>query len=84
MRPAYKLVKDDQVQIVIPPPELSIIEPEDIALDVLYSDPDLAVINKPANMTVYPAPGHPGHTLVNALLQRFPDLACLEVRCGLE
>jgi 23S rRNA pseudouridine1911/1915/1917 synthase len=75
-RPSYKLVKSDVVEIVIPPPESSVIEPEDIQVDVIYEDPDLAVINKPAGLTVYPAPGHPDHTLVNALLQRFPDLAC--------
>jgi 23S rRNA pseudouridine1911/1915/1917 synthase len=33
------------------------------------------VINKPAGLTVYPAPGHPSHTLVNAMLKRFPDLS---------
>jgi len=41
---------------------------QDIALDVIYEDNHLLVINKPAGLTVHPAPGHPDKTLVNALL----------------
>ena len=43
---------------------------EAIALEVVYEDEDLAVINKPAGMVVHPAPGHYTGTLVNALLGR--------------
>jgi len=43
-------------------------QPEDIPLDVRYEDADLLVVNKPQGMVVHPAPGHPEHTLVNALL----------------
>jgi len=43
-------------------------QPEDIALDVVYEDDDLIVVNKPAGMVVHPAPGSPSGTLVNALL----------------
>ena len=45
--------------------------PEDIPLAVVYEDPDLAVIDKPAGMVVHPAPGTPSGTLVNALLHHF-------------
>ncbi len=45
--------------------------PEPIALDIVYEDADLAVVNKPAGMVVHPAPGSPGSTLVNALLHHF-------------
>jgi len=44
-------------------------------IDVVFDDDDLVVVNKPAGMTVHPAPGHPGGTLVDALLGRFPDMA---------
>ncbi|MDD5647701.1 MAG: RluA family pseudouridine synthase [Dehalococcoidia bacterium] len=74
--PARRLKFSDLVDISIPPPPISKLEPEDIDLDVIYEDPEIAVINKPAGLTVYPAPGHASHTLVNALLKRFPDLAC--------
>jgi 23S rRNA pseudouridine1911/1915/1917 synthase len=49
--------------------------PEDIPLDVLYEDADLLVVNKPAGLVVHPAPGHPGGTLVNALLHACPEMA---------
>ena len=49
--------------------------PEDIPLDVVYEDADLAVINKPKGMVVHPAPGNPNGTLVNALLFRFGTLS---------
>lgn len=42
--------------------------PEQIALDVIFEDADLIVVNKPAGMVVHPAPGTPSGTLVNALL----------------
>lgn len=49
--------------------------PENIPLDVIYEDADLAVINKPKGMVVHPAPGNETGTLVNALLFRFRTLS---------
>jgi 23S rRNA pseudouridine1911/1915/1917 synthase len=43
---------------------------EAIALEVVYEDEDMVVINKPAGMVVHPAPGHHSGTLVHALLGR--------------
>jgi 23S rRNA pseudouridine1911/1915/1917 synthase len=59
------------------PPELlpSPLAPEPIPLAVLYEDADLIVIDKPAGLVVHPAPGHPGGTLVNALLHHCADLS---------
>jgi 23S rRNA pseudouridine1911/1915/1917 synthase len=74
-RPAAKLKCGDRIEIVIPATEPVQLAAEDIPFEVIYEDIDLAVINKPAGLTVYPAPGHPGHTLVNAMLRRFPDLS---------
>jgi 23S rRNA pseudouridine1911/1915/1917 synthase len=48
-------------------PEISL-EPQDIPLDILYEDEHLIAVNKPANLVVHPAPGHPKNTFVNALL----------------
>ena len=50
-------------------------EPENIPLDVVYEDEDLALINKPKGMVVHPAPGNTTGTLVNALLYRFRSLS---------
>jgi 23S rRNA pseudouridine1911/1915/1917 synthase len=46
-------------------------------IEVLYADDEMIVVNKPAGMTVHPAPGHPDATLVDALLGRFPELAAM-------
>ena len=48
---------------------------EDIALDIVYEDDDMAVINKPQGMVVHPAPGAYNHTLVNALLYHFSNIS---------
>jgi 23S rRNA pseudouridine1911/1915/1917 synthase len=52
-------------------------EPEDIALDVLYEDEEVFVLNKPAGLVVHPGAGNPAGTLVNALLHRDSSLATL-------
>ena len=50
---------------------------EDIALDILYEDDAVFVIDKPAGLVVHPGAGNPAGTLVNALLHRDPALAAL-------
>lgn len=59
--------------------------PEPIPLPILYEDRHLIVIDKPAGLVVHPAPGHPGGTLVNALLHHCHDLAGIggELRPGI-
>jgi 23S rRNA pseudouridine1911/1915/1917 synthase len=56
-------------------PVAASLAPEPIALRVLFEDADLVVVDKPAGLVVHPAPGHPGGTLVNALLHHCRDLA---------
>ncbi len=68
----YKLKAGDVVKIIPEAPQTIDLEPEDIPLDIVYEDDDVIVVNKPAGMVVHPAPGHPGHTLVNALLYHSP------------
>lgn len=78
------LFKGDQVaggetlQIIVPPPEKSSLAPEDIALELVYEDDFLAVINKPAGLVTHPAPGNRSATLVNALLHRYGALPNLD------
>lgn len=69
-----KLNVGDRVVLVIPPPTPSIPLPEEIPLAIVYEDNDLLVVDKPAGLTVHPAPGHPSHTLVNAVLAHCPNL----------
>ena len=52
----------------IPPPLPAEPQAEDLALEVLFEDRDLIVVNKPAGMSAHPAPGSPSGTLVNALI----------------
>ena len=63
-----KVAEGDELEIVLPEVAETHMLPEDIALDVVYEDDDLIVLNKPAGMVVHPAPGSPSGTLVNALL----------------
>lgn len=70
-RPAksgLKLSASDRVTVTIPPPPPSDLVPEAMPLRIVYEDDDLLVVDKPAGLTVHPAPGHPGGTLANAIL----------------
>ena len=76
----------DVVELWMPPPEpLPYLIPQAIPLEVLYEDGHLIVINKPAGLTVHPAPGNKDGTLVNALLHHCPDLPGIggELRPGI-
>jgi len=74
--PASRRVREgDVVEAVPPEPACSEVVAEPIPLSVLYEDSDLVVIDKQAGLVVHPAPGHPGGTLVNALLHRCRDLS---------
>jgi 23S rRNA pseudouridine1911/1915/1917 synthase len=74
-RPRDLVRAGDRIVLNEPPLEKIDIEPEAIPLDVIYEDDDLIVINKPAGLVVHPGAGHRDHTLVNALLHRFPKLS---------
>lgn len=63
------------VEVRVPEPRPSRLEPEAIPLRLVYEDSDLAVIDKPAGLVVHPAPGHPSGTLVHALLHHLKDLS---------
>ncbi len=63
-----KAVGGAEVSIRPAPPEPLSAEPQEIPLEVLFEDPHLIVLDKPAGLVVHPAPGHPDGTLVNALL----------------
>ena len=74
-RPSQPVRAGDVVELTIPPPTPLDLTPEDIPVPILYEDDDLLVVDKPAGLTVHPAPGHPSHTLVNALLALRPNLS---------
>ncbi len=72
VKPKYKLAVGDKVVVQPEKPQKIDLEPENIPLDIVYEDDDVIVVNKPQGMVVHPAPGHPNHTLVNALLYHSP------------
>ena len=74
VKASYKVSAGDRLTVTIPPPIPTTLAAEDIPLNIVYEDEDLLVIDKPAGLTVHPAPGSTSHTLVNALLARFTDL----------
>ena len=75
----------DLVSVRVPEPRAAALVPEDLPVDVVYQDEEMLVVDKPAGLTVHPAPGHPSGTLVNALLALCPDLKGIggEVRPGI-
>jgi 23S rRNA pseudouridine1911/1915/1917 synthase len=72
---SYKPEIGERIEISIPPPSLSGLLPEAIHVKILDEDDDLLVIDKPAGLVVHPAPGHPSHTLVNAVLSHLSNLS---------
>lgn len=77
MKANYKVKSGEVFQIVIPEPVSLDLLPENIPLDIVYQDEDVAVVNKPQGMVVHPSAGHPDGTLVNALLYHLKDLSSI-------
>jgi 23S rRNA pseudouridine1911/1915/1917 synthase len=73
-KPSYRLKAGDCLSAELPNVLSPQLAPEPIPLDILFEDPDLLVLNKPAGMVVHPAPGHSTATLVNALLHHYPPI----------
>ena len=73
------------VILTVPPPREATPKPEQIPLDILFEDEDLAVVVKPRGMVVHPAAGHWEGTMVNALLGQMETLGSIggELRPGI-
>jgi len=76
-KPADKVRTGVRVALTEPPAEPTLLEPENIPLDVLFEDADLLVINKPPGLVIHPAAGHARHTLVHALLAHCGSLSAI-------
>ena len=63
----------DKIKLTIPEPKEAEITPTEMALDIVYEDDDVVVINKPKGLVVHPAAGHSDDTLVNGLLFAMGD-----------
>ena len=73
-KPSQKIQPGDMVTLIVPPPRPLDLAPQALPLNIVFQDDELIVVDKPAGLTVHPGPGHPSHTLVNALLALCPDL----------
>ncbi len=81
----YMLKPGAAVRVTVPVAAPATVAAEDIDLDIVYQDADLAVVFKPSGMVVHPAAGNESGTLVNALLRHLDNLSGIggEIRPGI-
>ncbi len=77
LKAGYSLKEGDEIEVAVPEPEILKAGPENIPIEIVYQDNDLAIINKPRGMVTHPAAGNPSGTLVNALLYQIKDLSSI-------
>ncbi|MFG0284344.1 MAG: pseudouridine synthase, partial [Phycisphaerales bacterium JB039] len=70
-KPSTSLRLGDVIDVIIPAPAPTEIQPEEIPLDVLFEDAHIIVLNKRADIIVHPARSHNSGTMLNALAWRF-------------
>ncbi len=76
LKPASKVKAGDEIEIVLTPtPQSQAFTPQEIALDIIYQDDHIIVINKQPGLVVHPAPGNWSGTLLNGLLFHDPAIA---------
>ena len=75
LKPHYKIKAGQEFTLIIEDADKQTLSAEEIPLNIIYQDQDLAVINKPIGLVVHPAPGNYEHTLVHALLHYFKELS---------
>lgn len=71
---SLRVAPGDVVRVVAPPKHLALQPDPGVPFEVVYTDPAMIVVDKPAGVVVHPAPGNETGTLVNGLLARFPEL----------
>jgi 23S rRNA pseudouridine1911/1915/1917 synthase len=72
-----RLLGGEVVELLAEPPLATLPGPEPVALDVRFVDEHVVVLSKPAGLVVHPGAGHAGGTVVNGLLDRFPEIAAV-------
>jgi 23S rRNA pseudouridine1911/1915/1917 synthase len=85
LRPSTAVRAGQEYTIELPAPVAATPVPEELPLRIVFEDPDIVVLDKPAGMVVHPAAGHSSGTLVNALLHHIKDLSGIggELRPGI-
>lgn len=75
VKSSYKVHAKDEVEVELTAGPSTVFAPESIPLEIVYEDPDLVVVNKPAGLVVHPAAGSHSGTLANALAYHFELLS---------
>lgn len=75
IKPSYSLSTDDEIEVTFPQEDVKLPFPEDLAIDIIYQDDDIVVINKAPGIVVHLGPGNYEKTLVNALLFHIKKLS---------
>jgi len=74
-KPSHRVREGERLTVDATASQTRSVDPEDMELDVVFRDEDIAVVDKPAGLVVHPAPGHWSGTLANAVLSAFPSAA---------
>lgn len=84
-KPSYTLKQNDVIEYDLLEEQVLSMEGQDLNLEIVYEDMDVAVVNKPKGMVVHPAAGNYDNTLVNGLIYELDDLATINgvVRPGI-
>ncbi len=80
LKQAQKVNKGDKIIAIVPESEniTALVGEDDVPFDVIYEDDHLIVVNKPAGVIVHPAPGKMHGTLIQGLVQRYPEMKEME------
>ncbi len=73
-KPKKKVLDGDTINITAYIEEVTYSKPQNIALDIMYEDSDILIINKPCGVVVHPGAGNPDGTVLNALLHYHPKI----------
>ncbi len=74
VKPKYAVKENDIVEVIFEEKTIAELAPENIPVDIIYQDNNVLIINKQAGIVVHPGAGHNQGTLVNALINKFPEI----------
>jgi 23S rRNA pseudouridine1911/1915/1917 synthase len=75
LKPGLVVWPGQSFRVELPPLRNTKLPAQPLALDILFEDGDLLVLNKPAGLVVHPGAGNPDHTLINALVAHCPGIS---------
>jgi len=73
IKASYNVSETDNITLNIPEPKEAKLKAQDIKLEIIYEDNDIAIVNKPKGMVVHPGAGNFENTLANAIAYKCKD-----------